>query len=82
MSFATDRARLSLLSPPSVACTGKVGLASYQLAMQIINRNTDKPRPGRTPYLCGYCGQWHIGTDKGKVNKRKAKAYKDRKHDL
>ncbi len=80
MSASTERARLSKLSPPEVACTGKVALASHGVAMQIINRNQTKARPGRTPYLCGYCGQWHIGTDKGKVAKRKAKDYRDRKN--
>ena len=82
MSVSTERARMSLLSPPAVACTGKVGLASPSLAMQIINRNTAKDSPSRTPYLCGYCNLWHIGTDKGKVVKRKAHEFKERKqHD-
>lgn len=82
MSASTERARLSLLSPPAVACTGKVGLTSHALAMQIITRHTAKDRPSRTPYLCGYCNLWHIGSDKGKVAKRKAQEFKGRKqHD-
>lgn len=77
--MSSDDQRRSRLSNAEVSCVGKAPLESYQKAQAILRRHTVKDRPHRSAYHCGHCGAWHIGTDNGAVEKRKASEFKQRK---
>lgn len=82
MSVHSEGAKVSRSAPASVGCIGKVPFDSYQQASAVLSRNQTKARPGRSVYRCGHCHQWHLGTDKGRVIKKKAADFKERKkHD-
>ena len=70
MSASDDRAR-SKRMPRAVVCEGKVGIETYRQAAEILERTHTKPRPGRSAYRCSHCGKYHIGTDSGRVERRK-----------
>lgn len=46
------------------ACHGKDRL-TWAVAKSLCNRK----RKGTTPYRCGFCGHWHIGTKTRKTRK-------------
>ena len=79
MSKQSDAALRSALVPSAVSCGGKVALGSFSLAQAVVTRNGSKDRNGRSAYKCGHCGQYHIGTDNGKVGKKKALGFAARK---
>lgn len=52
------------VSSPWSACTGKVAMATSDLAWKAAKRVR-----GRVAYRCAYCGAWHVGSDKAKQRK-------------
>jgi hypothetical protein len=80
MSVHSEAAKVCGATPAAVSCTGKVAFANYSQASRVLTRYQTKDRPGRSAYLCGHCGMWHIGTDQGHVKKHKAKDFKDQKY--
>jgi hypothetical protein len=79
MSVHSEAAKVGGAAPASVSCTGKVSFVNYSQASRVLSRYQTKARPGRSAYLCGHCGLWHIGTDQGHVQKRKSQDYKGKK---
>lgn len=79
MSALSSKAEYTRGSDPGVSCSGKVGFETYSLAEAVVSRSKKKPRPGRSVYRCGHCGLFHIGTDKGRVEKKRKADFKERK---
>ena len=79
MSLMSDAAKRTKGVPAEVACTGKVGFADYSLAAQVVARNRNKERSGRTAYKCAHCGLYHVGSDNGQVQRSKAIAFQQLK---
>lgn len=65
---------------PEIVCNGKVGFDSFNQAKAVVQRHQTKERPARSPYKCAHCGKWHLGSDSGRVERQKAKAFRDRKN--
>ena len=80
MSAFGDTAKRSKSTPADIGCTGKVGFDGFKQAAAVLGRNQTKTRPGRSAYHCGHCHKWHIGTDKGRVEKKRAADFKERKN--
>lgn len=80
MSAYSETVKRSKGTLAAVACDGKVGFVSYEKAAAVLKRYSVKDRPGRTAYHCGHCQQWHLGTDKGRVEKKRAADFKERKY--
>lgn len=68
---ASDEIRRNIRTPRAVVCDGKVAIDTYQQAAEILARNHVRPRPGRNAYRCGHCNKYHIGSDSGRVARRK-----------
>jgi len=82
MSAHSDDTKRSRRTLPSVSCTGKVPFDDFKQASDVVGRRRTKARPGRSAYRCGHCHKWHIGSDSGRVEMRKAAEFKERKqHD-
>jgi hypothetical protein len=79
MSKQSDSIKRGLSGPSIISCDGKVKFANFSLADAVIKRAQTKERNGRSAYKCAHCGQWHIGTDNGKVSKKKAQDFSKRK---
>lgn len=62
-------------------CAGKVSFDSYSLAVGVVNRHARTKRQRRSAYRCLACGKWHVGTDVGRVRRRKALDLRKLKHD-
>lgn len=62
-------------------CQGKVPFESYSLAVGVVNRHARTKRQRRSAYRCIACGKWHVGTDVGRVRRRKAIDLRKLKHD-
>jgi hypothetical protein len=71
---------VSTTQPASVGCTGKVAFDNFTQANAVVNRFQTKARPGRSVYRCGHCHKWHLGTDKGRVDKHRANELKDQRN--
>lgn len=79
MSKQSDAALRSAMAPSAVSCDGKVAFNSFSLAQSVTKRTAIRDRNGRSAYKCGHCGLWHIGTDNGKVEKKKQFAFAAKK---
>lgn len=82
MSVFSETSKRTHSTDPLINCVGKVGFDTYAQAKAVLNRPQIKSRPGRSSYHCGHCHKWHLGTDKGHVEKKRAANFKERKkHD-
>lgn len=79
MSIFSAAAKLNGLLKAEVGCTGKVTFTSFSKANDVLGRFQTKSRPSRSVYRCGHCGQWHIGTNKGRVQAKRDFNFKERK---
>lgn len=80
MSMFSATSKRSKSTSAATACDGKFGFSGFTQAAAVINRNTTKERPARSVYHCGHCQLWHVGTDKGRFEKKRAADFKERKY--
>ena len=47
---------------PAIACTGKDGFATMNLAREVASRMNRRHKDGTlNSYKCPYCGMYHVG---------------------